>query len=1011
MSLSFGRRLGPYEIGAPIGSGGMGEVYRAHDTKLDRDVAIKVLPEEFAADKERLARFEREAKLLASLNHPNIAAIYGLEDSDGVRALVLELVEGPTLAERIAEGPIPVDEAIAIARQIAEAFEAGHEAGVVHRDLKPANVKVREDGTVKVLDYGLAKALEGGAARSGDSELSQSPTLTRHGTQVGTILGTSAYMSPEQAKGKRVDERADVWAFGAVVYEMLTGKRAFAGENVSDTLAAVLRSEPNFDALPAEVPASLRRVLQLCLTKDVKQRFHAIGDVRLVIDGAFEALGGVQPSGQASGRSVVFWLVAGVALAVTVAALVSRTPAETTPVQKFTLTTVMADPIGAHHVSPDGRHIVGIGRDAAGENVLWLRSLDTDEDVALPGTEGVRRLSVFWAPDSSRVAFQANDALQAVDLTGAPPKRIAEYTGLLRGGTWNTDDVILFSGSEGGRLTIRKVPASGGTVTEVTALDASRQEESHRFPFFLPDGERFLFTSRGAEGYQGIHVGNLTSGETTELLQAFSYVAYAEPGYLLYVRDETLLAQRIDLSTLELEGAPQAVVSGVSSSRVTGGRGFSVSRNGMLVYKPTGFTGARLTWLDRIGRVVPSTLADDEREAMGFALSNDGSLAAVARWNFQLRRGSELWRLDLSRGVSTRLTGAGGGDDRARSRSADTPVWAPDGRRLVYRVQGRNSLAVLDVESREGDDLSFDVGAPSIPTDWTPDGRFIAYVSDQTGRSEVWIASFPDGARPQRLSLAGGTGPRFSANGRELFYVSPLDEVIAVPIELGISIELGEPVVLWGASFRDLDGQPEWEVIDNGERFVIANRGEQIVPEGEQQANHVERHRQLAADDRGVSFSRDEQAGSGHEGIFGLELGKSTEVSIRRPQTVDAVMHTKGGYPGIVYLRSCNARRFHYLGKTFPVSIRLRQQHQAGRFELCGYLVERCRRRGWLREDPGVGNDGEKLVNAWPRDSPSSTFFGKGEHLGFGDSVPRRVASMSVNENIGVDGDHDPRPS
>ena len=834
MSLSFGRRLGPYEIGAPIGSGGMGEVYRAHDTKLDRDVAIKVLPEEFAADKERLARFEREAKLLASLNHPNIAAIYGLEDSDGVRALVLELVEGPTLAERIAEGPIPVDEAIAIARQIAEAFEAGHEAGVVHRDLKPANVKVREDGTVKVLDYGLAKALEGGAARSGDSELSQSPTLTRHGTQVGTILGTSAYMSPEQAKGKRVDERADVWAFGAVVYEMLTGKRAFAGENVSDTLAAVLRSEPNFDALPAEVPASLRRVLQLCLTKDVKQRFHAIGDVRLVIDGAFEALGGVQPSGQASGRSVVFWLVAGVALAVTVAALVSRTPAETTPVQKFTLTTVMADPIGAHHVSPDGRHIVGIGRDAAGENVLWLRSLDTDEDVALPGTEGVRRLSVFWAPDSSRVAFQANDALQAVDLTGAPPKRIAEYTGLLRGGTWNTDDVILFSGSEGGRLTIRKVPASGGTVTEVTALDASRQEESHRFPFFLPDGERFLFTSRGAEGYQGIHVGNLTSGETTELLQAFSYVAYAEPGYLLYVRDETLLAQRIDLSTLELEGAPQAVVSGVSSSRVTGGRGFSVSRNGMLVYKPTGFTGARLTWLDRIGRVVPSTLADDEREAMGFALSNDGSLAAVARWNFQLR-GSELWRLDLSRGVSTRLTGAGGGDDRARSRSADTPVWAPDGRRLVYRVQGRNSLAVLDVESREGDDLSFDVGAPSIPTDWTPDGRFIAYVSDQTGRSEVWIASFPDGARPQRLSLAGGTGPRFSANGRELFYVSPLDEVIAVPIELGISIELGEPVVLWGASFRDLDGQPEWEVIDNGERFVIANRGEQIVPEGEQQ--------------------------------------------------------------------------------------------------------------------------------------------------------------------------------
>ena len=309
MPLAAGTKLGPYEITAPIGKGGMGEVYRARDTKLGRDVAIKVLPEELAEDEERVARFEREAKLLASLNHPNIASIYGLEETDGPTALVLELVEGPTLAERIEEGPIPVDEALHIARQMADALESGHEAGVVHRDLKPANVKLKEDGTVKVLDYGLAKALEGDATGGGDSELSQSPTLTRQGTQMGVILGTAAYMSPEQAKGKRVDERTDVWAFGAVVYEMLTGTRAFAGEDVSDTLAAVLRAEPDLDALPPETPAALRRTLQLCLTKDVKKRVRDIGDVRLALEGAFETE--VVAADVPRGRRV--WLVAALA--------------------------------------------------------------------------------------------------------------------------------------------------------------------------------------------------------------------------------------------------------------------------------------------------------------------------------------------------------------------------------------------------------------------------------------------------------------------------------------------------------------------------------------------------------------------------------------------------------------------------------------------------------------------------------------------------------------------------
>ena len=343
MSLAAGTRLAHYEIVEPIGKGGMGEVYRARDTKLDRDVAIKVLPEEFAKDKERLARFEREAKLLASLNHPNIASIYGLEESDGLKALVLELVEGPTLAERIADGPISVEETLAIAKQVVEALEAGHEAGVIHRDLKPANVKVKEDGTIKVLDYGLAKALEGEASSGTDSQLSQSPTLTRHGTQVGVILGTAAYMSPEQAKGKRVDRRTDIWAFGAVVFEMLSGKRAFAGEDVSDTLAAVLRAEPDLDVLPAETPESLLLVLRLCLSKDVTERFQSIGDVRLALKGAFETTtiqqGAVSlPVGwrPSMGTATAAALMLGVITGVAVWSVVHREPTPR-PVIRFSL--------------------------------------------------------------------------------------------------------------------------------------------------------------------------------------------------------------------------------------------------------------------------------------------------------------------------------------------------------------------------------------------------------------------------------------------------------------------------------------------------------------------------------------------------------------------------------------------------------------------------------------------------------------------------------------------------
>ena len=393
----------------------MGEVYRARDTKLDRDVAIKVLPEAFANDDARVRRFEREAKLLASLNHPNIASIYGLEESDGVKALVLELVEGPTLAERIEQGPIPVDETIAIARQIAEALEAGHDAGVIHRDLKPANVKLKEDGTVKVLDYGLAKALEGGAPRGEDSELSQSPTLTRQGTQVGTILGTAAYMSPEQAKGKRVDKRADVWAFGAVVYEMLTGERAFAGQDVSDTLAAVLRAEPDFDALPAGMPHAVRQALRLCLTKDLKGRVRAIGDVALAMDGAFDSARAERESARPSGIvGVAGFLLGAIAAGALAWSLLRPDPPQ---VMRFT---TEVDQLGGTagegaKITRDGKTLVYVG-EVDGERQVFRRSLDEADPTAIAGTEGTQQIVV--SPDGQWVGFHSSGLFKKVPLGG-----------------------------------------------------------------------------------------------------------------------------------------------------------------------------------------------------------------------------------------------------------------------------------------------------------------------------------------------------------------------------------------------------------------------------------------------------------------------------------------------------------------------------------------------------------------------------------------------------------------
>ncbi len=545
-SLATGRRLGVYEIVEPIGAGGMGEVYRAHDTKLQRDVALKILPPAFTTDRDRLARFDREARMLAALNHPNIATIYGFETIDGVSALVLELVEGRELADRIAHGALPLDDALPIARQIAEALEAAHEQGIIHRDLKPANIKLRPDGMVKVLDFGLAKVFESEPAAGA----SIAPTMTPPAaTRIGTILGTAAYMSPEQARGKTVDKRADIWAFGCVLFEMLTGQRAFPGEDITDTLAAVVRSEPQWDALPDAASPTLRVFLRRCLHKDPKQRMGDIRDVRLALEGAFDVpvaapATAAAPGGPLVGRAAL--VVAAASTAALIAAMavptlrhLRETPPAPPPETRADISTPATSSPTSFALSPDGRQLVFVATED-GVRRLWLRLLGAASADPLPGTEGAA--FPFWSPDSQFVAFFADGRLKRIAVGGGRSLPIADAESG-RGGTWNADGVIVFAPTLTSPLF--RVPASGGTPVAVTTLD---QQVSHRFPFFLPDGRQFLFSAAGMRDTAGmeaggIYLGSIDSTEAHRLTPADTAgAAYLPSGWLLWVRDETLVA-------------------------------------------------------------------------------------------------------------------------------------------------------------------------------------------------------------------------------------------------------------------------------------------------------------------------------------------------------------------------------------------------------------------------------------------------------------------------------------
>jgi Tol biopolymer transport system component len=798
MALALGVRLGPYEVVSPLGAGGMGEVYRAHDTKLNRDVAIKVLPEAVASDRERLARFEREAQVLAALNHPHIAHIHGFEDSTGTPALIMELVEGPTLAVRIAKGPVPIDEALAIARQIAEALEAAHEQGIIHRDLKPANIKVKDDGTVKLLDFGLAKALEPPAAMA-SANATRSPTITTPAmmTGVGVILGTAAYMSPEQSRGRPVDKRSDVWAFGCVLYEMLTGRRAFDGEDVTETLASIVKDEPDLSTAPPRA----RRLLRKCLEKDPKRRLRDIGDAWDLLDVDTE-----RPATITAGRHAwIAWSVVG-ALAVALAAVIVVAP-RAAPARRTHMFIPLPDRTAPlfFALSPDGR-MVAINW--AGQ--LEIRSLETGDVRTLRAAETPR--SPFWSPDGRTVAYFSREErkLKTIPAGAGVSQTLCDNVDLAGTGTWNRDGTIVFSQ----RGPLMRTSASGGACTELTKPEPGI---IRRFPVFLPDGEHFLYAQLGPdEARTGVFVGTLRDPAGVRLLPDLSgtYFASDAPGStlgrLLFVREQRLMAQAFDASARALHGDATVVADHVATD-ANGMIAASVDTIGTLMYVRNSQIEHQLAWFDRSGSAAGTVTAIGSTPS-ALALSPDGHRVAFVR---ETAGRVALWTRDLDTGqeaaVRNQLTSAAWSPDGRRlafgttapfgiaikpfNSTAEGPIvrtdravavsdWSRDGRWVLYSdIDPRMNSTIWLLPVPSSSDAVAAVKpiqlvrttASESQAQLSPDGKWLAYSSLESGRSHVYLRPFtPTGPLPDtkwQVSSVAGREPRWRADSRELYYL------------------------------------------------------------------------------------------------------------------------------------------------------------------------------------------------------------------------------------------------
>jgi serine/threonine protein kinase/Tol biopolymer transport system component len=865
MALTSGTRIGSYEIRSLLGAGGMGEVYRSRDSKLGREVALKVLPSTVAGDSDRLGRFSREAKVLAALNHPNIAAIYGLEDSGTTHALVMELVEGPTLAERIKAGPIASEEALPIAKQICEALEYAHERGIVHRDLKPSNIKVTPEVTVKVLDFGLAKALENDGSAA---DVSSSPTMSRMATQAGIILGTAAYMSPEQARGKAADRRADIWAFGCVLYEMLTGEMAFSGETVSDVLAAVIKEHPNWAPLPATTSTRIRVLVQRCLQKDPRQRLQAIGDARIVIDEVLSgapdptlpALQNVAEVPASGWRLFAPWGVGGLILGALVAGVIFmavRPQVAPRLVRRLTIgmpPSTSPSPFFPDLVlSPDGTEVV-YSLLQNGKTQLYLRPLDQFEAKAIAGTEGA--YSPFFSPDGRSLAFFAGTSLKKVDVAGGPVQTLCSSSGA--GANWAADGTIFFQGKN---LGLSRVASAGGNCEEITKPDASKGEVSHDLPELLPGGEAVLFNiGQGfSSGQVSIAVLSLKTRKWQNLVQGGIYPHYIPGGYLVYTQGGALLAVPFDLAQLKVTGSPVPIVDGVMTNPDTGEARFTLSRDGTLAYIPGSGAeaGRKLVLVNQSG--TSQVLTQSEGAYEDLSLSPDGRRVALTvegpTWN--------IWIYEIPRGTLTRFTFENDNRD---------PFWTPDGKRVVYTSfrngkyglywkaadgSGGEEQLISDINwlcassfSSDGKELAYIEQSPDTGIDiwilsldgerkprpflrtrfkewfpeFSPDGHWLAYESDESGRFEIYVQQYPGPGRKVQISNEGGARPVWSHDGRTLFYAKG-DKLMRVPIETKTGFAAGTAQQVFQGNYYASGHY--FDVMPDGKQFVFIKEMEQ----------------------------------------------------------------------------------------------------------------------------------------------------------------------------------------
>jgi eukaryotic-like serine/threonine-protein kinase len=866
MALTIGSKLGPYEILSPIGAGGMGEVYRARDARLGRDVAIKVLPQHLSSNPELKERFEREARAISSLNHPRICTLYDIGHQDGVDFLVMEFLEGETLADRLRKGPLPMKESLKIAMDVCDALQAAHRSGIIHRDLKPGNIMLAKNGA-KLMDFGLAKAMASGVAPSAPL-LSAAMTMTVSEaspisplTSAGAIVGTIQYMSPEQIEGKNADARSDLFALGAVLYEMTTGKRPFDGKSQISVAGAILDKDPEpISSIQPLIPPPFEHIVTACLAKNPDDRIQTAHDVRLQLK--WIAQSGTQAmtprEEKRSRREDLAWLIAGMlALMLVILGLWwrgSRPPEQTT----FYFAPL---PFAARDVAvaPNGHTVAVAGyRESERKNFLWIYEPGSKDAISLPNTEGANY--PFWSPDGRSLGFFADGKLKKLDISGGAVQTLCDApTG--RGGAWNKDGVILFTPSGLLGTGLYRISASGGTPTQVTTPDQSQGQDSHRWPVFLPDGIHYLFSAVNLSGRKelySIFAGSLNSSETQFITNARANAAYAAPGYILFYRDKTLYAQPFDAKKLSLTGEPTPIVNDVQYFPRIAKATYATTANGLLIAQKSGGTGvSQLLWFDRKGQQVGMALKGAAGIYGNIFLSPNGKWVGTDTTD-PSSQNTDLWTYDLENGSAKRLT---------FDPSIDTvPIWSPDSRQLVFSSNRdlKFGLYIKDATGAQSEKAIVQEGPDRYPDDWSrdgkyilyergsdlwfltlpeqknsqflkaastlkngrfsPDGRWVAYASNESGRWEIYVTSFPEAHGKWQVSNGGGDQPKWRGDGKELFYLSPEGKIMSVSVNTGTNFDAGTPVVLFQANPREMVATSEhvtYDVSKDGQKFLI----------------------------------------------------------------------------------------------------------------------------------------------------------------------------------------------